>query len=205
MKKVATFLLMTACCLTVLAQGHFEFKGIPITGDAKAFVKQMKKLGYGVQYNDMEGFFYALKGNPKKYQYVDVRYTPRSKTVYAVMEANRCYDNNTWKGVLRQYRATVDLLTQRYPDAKVTCQEYFDNPDIEGSGNEMEALHNKQCHYHTSFIMPEGTVGVDISSIILNVFTGNYLDVNTKTAYIGVIYIDNTNDQLYKKEQTSIY
>ncbi|MBQ8452711.1 MAG: hypothetical protein IJ539_02915 [Prevotella sp.] len=204
MKNILAFLLMTACSLSVSAQGHFEFKGFPITGEAKAFVKQMKKLGYGVQYNDKEGFFYALKGNPKKYQYVDVRYTPRSKTVYAVMEANRCYDN-TWQGVLRQYRATVNLLAQRYPDAKVTCQERFDNPNIEGSGNEMEALHNKQCHYQTSFIMPEGTVGVEISSIILNVFTGNYLDVNTKTAFIGVIYIDNTNDQLYKKEHTSIY
>lgn len=185
MKKNVLILLLTLYSCFTMAQGHLEFKGIPIDGKVNEFVNKLKENGYVQTYQD--GYNFILKGEfTGKKASIIVLGTKKTGTVWKV--AVNFEKSTSWNSLKSDYEEYKKLFVQKY-GAPTNDYHFFSKPYYEGDGYELQALRKEKCYYVSFFKTENGMLSVKLS----------------KTENLSLEYEDSTNAVLQKEEnETSI-
>ena len=185
MKKLFFAILLCVISISVSAQEHLTFKGVPIDGSLNSFVDKLKANGFeptSVDSDDasMTGDF---GGNICK---IAIFATKTSKKVYTV--AVQVKESNSWTTLKSTYDEYKSSLTTKYGKGK--SMEYFLSPYEAGDGYEMSALRLGKCIYTSKFETPKGCVMLAIG----------HIDGGKVLLY----YVDKVNAALSEAEEKSL-
>jgi len=189
MKRISLLLLSLFISLTLYAQDHLTFKGIPIDGPLSAFVEQMKAAGFTLTLSTTNGV--AMEGTFAGFDDCTVLIvcTANSKTVWKV--AVKLPVQNSWSSARYRYADFKDRFTDKYGKPS-DCFEFFMSPYEEGDGYELQAIGLEKGHYSTYWQLPGGIIAVEISA-----------SNNTK-GWVQFTYEDNQGASLKEMEQNRI-
>lgn len=189
MKRLVYLFVGLLFCVSVIAQEHLTFKGIPINGTPEKFCEQLVQKGFKNtnKYND--AYLYTGVFANKKCELV-VFSSPSGKfvtTVYVAFEGQ-----NSWYSLVSDFNKLKESLTQKYgkPDGDY---HFFDSPYYEGDGYEMLALHSSSAHYIAKWV-------VDVGSILLTISAGDKYG----EGYVSLIYEDKINKEGSEKEESAV-
>lgn len=185
MKKIFGLMLLCAISISVSAQEHLTFKGVPMNGHITTFVSKLKSLGFkevasADYFALVEGEF---GGNECQ---VAIFGSKKSKVVHKV--AVILDESSSWYSLKSKYNEYKELLTSKY--GKGTSFEFFSDPYYEGDGYELGAVRNDKCTYSTIFDTPNGDIAIAI--------------VNAGKPCTTLGYIDKINDDIAEKEEKSL-
>lgn len=185
MKKLFFAILLCVISISVSAQEHLTFKGIPIDGNLNSFVEKLKAKGFSqiVVNSDgamMEGEF---GGNICK---TGIYVTRTSKKVHTVIV--QVAESNSWFTLESTYNEYKSSLATKY--GKGVSIEMFSSPYEEGDGYEMSALRLSKCHYSTRFKTSKGEIFLYIS--------------DTNGGSVLLSYSDKANEALSEAEEKSL-
>lgn len=160
---------------------HKIFKNIEITGTPSEVAKNLKKQGFtantnGTFFGELAGFAVMLTPT----------YTPTSNILYKL---DACISSDgTWTTGKKIYTVFKENLTKKYGTPSL-IKERFYSPYIEGDGFEVKAFKVKKAEYISVWICEDGEICDYIS---------NGSDVH-------IVYTDQVNEEICKKEQNDIY
>ncbi len=98
------YLLVLLACPTIRAQ-HMDFCGVELTGSIRDVSNQMRKAGFKLKEKRPDDNFYIFEGKYCGQQtFLNVNYTPKTKTVYQVRVTPRHINEE----------ALVDSLIAKY-------------------------------------------------------------------------------------------
>lgn len=185
MKKILwLFVCLMTMCVTANAQEteHLKFMGIPIEGNANAFIQKLASKGF-VKTNTTD-YGILLKGTfaGVKDAELCVLQTPKTKQVWKV--AVYLPKENTWSSIKHQYEKFKTSFSEKYgePDSHY---EFFKSPYYEGDGYEESAVKLGKCYYSS--------------------FWGCGLMVDiSKFMQVRLAYEDPTNADLDEKERNEV-
>ena len=81
MKRIATILASLLCTLVILAEQHLRFRTLPIDGDLKTAVKEVKKWGFmGMKIKNVAALVGTLDGEDVM---VTIVATPETNTLFS--------------------------------------------------------------------------------------------------------------------------
>lgn len=189
MKKILTVLVALLLSINLHAQSeeHFEFMGIPMTGNSKSFSEKLQEKGFEVVTdNDGTPFHSTLKGlfagEKSTIMLLD---TPISNTIYTVVVSFE--DSSTWASLQSKFNKAVDQYTIKYgkPDGVI---KKFDYPYDEGDGHEMTAVAMDKVRYVANWKLDKGKIFIIISK---------YKDVT-------IYYSDYIGDKLSEREKSNV-
>ena len=153
MKKLFFAMLLCVISISVSAQEHLTFKGIPIDGSMNSFVEKLKAKGFEPIVVESEGAILKgdFGGNICK---TVIFVTKTSKKVHTVgVEVEK---SNSWSTLKSTYNDYKSSLTTKY--GKGESIEYFSYPYEAGDGYEMSALRLDKCTYITKFTTAKGDI-----------------------------------------------
>ncbi len=116
MRRIFTYLIALMATTAVWAQ-HLDFCGVEIAGPVRNITEPMRKAGFKLQEKRTDQYFYIFEG---KYcgqmTYLNVNYTPKSKTVYQVRVTPRAVNETALRDSLiakygDEYEETADGMT----------------------------------------------------------------------------------------------
>jgi len=142
MKKfILSFLMVT---LTMFANAQ-QFNGVSVSGSFTSVIEKFKAKGFKIKVLEEYG---AIMTGQLQYRPVElfIMATPKSKMVFKF--AVYLKKQNTWDGLLDEYREYVQIMTNKLgePDGD---QEEFEFPYELGDGYEMTAVDVEKCKYST--------------------------------------------------------
>lgn len=127
MNKVFSVLFALFICVTISAQSHMKFMGIPLDGTIDNFALKLKAKGVtydaekskaaGPGVRVFNGMFMSQNATIK------VAYNPKSRMVFTAFVELQC---PTEKSARISFLDLTESLKQKYPNA--TCEEHLD-PD----------------------------------------------------------------------------
>lgn len=179
-----TLVLGFIACFVLSAQEHIKIKNIPIDGTASSLSAKLRATGLTKHPEYPDGS--VLKGpfaGMSDCVFV-IAGSKTSKTAFRVGVMTDEY--KSWLSVKNQYENIVDSYAKKY--SLYASHSTFLSPYFEGDGYEMQALGKEKCIYSSLFEAPGGTVTIEIKG------NGNF-------AYIYIMYEDNENFQIAKREQ----
>ena len=169
--------------LSLFAQSHLEFRGVPINGHIDNFVAKMKTLGYVVEDRDSDGATMTGKFTNRPVT-LYVFCSPKSKTVYSV--ALSFQKQSSWTSLKSRYLEYKELYTSKYGVPQNEMGK-FTSPYYEGDGYEIQALKLGKCKYASLFEKSNGSIMITLSD----------------DSCLLLYYYDKTNDALNEKESKS--
>lgn len=183
MKNILTLFAVMFLSLSLAAQEHLDFRGIPINGHIDNFVTKMKSLGYTISSKDGDAVIMKGKFTNRDAE-LFILSTPKTKTVYKVFVD---FDKETsWNSLKSSYYEYKELYIKKYGTTE-NSYEFFSDPYYEGDGYELQALNKEKCTYATFFKTPKGIVVVKL----------------TKYECLRLGYEDKINVELKDQEQTA--
>lgn len=180
MKK--QFLILLLFLSTNLTFGQ-EFLGIKVDGKLNDVVEKFKQKGLKVtdgttpNVKIMEG----IVGDRNLELYINS--TPTTKLVWSF--SIYLPKQTLWTSLKSEYEEYLDLLTKKYGEPEKTYN-FFQSPYKEGDGDEMTAVAVEKCSYAAFWV--KLNIGLNIS----------------RYKQITIIYQNETNSELYKKEKAEI-
>lgn len=192
MKKIILSLLVALLALPVFSQEHLKFKGVPIDGTLSSFVSALKAKGLSISSLDskyestiMEGDFAGLDNC----QFMIV--SSKDKTPGKVIVLGPSI--KSWYNLKGRYNDLKESLQAKYTNAEVKSYEFFKDPYEEGDGYELQAISLDKCIYTTFFVLPEGSITVELAG-------------STSTScYVKLTYEDTINfGKIVKENEKSI-
>jgi len=183
MKKIFTLFAIMFFSLSLLAQEHLDFRGVPIDGQLDDFVVKMESMGYTVKKRDgniviMEGQFTNRDAE------LWIVSSNQTKTVWKVIVDFS--KSSSWSSLKNSYFEYKDLYIKKY-GSNNKSYEFFSKPYYEGDGYELQALRKDKCTYATFFINENGTIAVKL----------------TRFENLQIGYEDKINGDKSSKEKTS--
>ena len=92
MKKSILFLLTLCLGMPVCAQ-HMDFNGVELCGHVRDFTKKLEQDGFKLKEKRLDDGFYIFQGKfCGQTTYVNIHFTPKSKTVYQARVTPRSID-----------------------------------------------------------------------------------------------------------------
>ena len=178
---------MFACVLslTVTAQEHLTFKGIPIDGKLSTFINKLKSQGFSEKYTQEYSAILNGKFSGENCE-VAVYASQNTKTVYKVVVVVE--ESNSWSSLKFTYKEFKSLLTSKY--GKGSSYENFTSPYYDGDGYEMTALRTNRCTYFTEYNTNSGNISLIIG----------HLDEGAILLY----YSDKFNSELAVQEESNL-
>ena len=84
MKRLFTYLIALMCTTAVWAQ-HLDFCGVELAGPVRNITEKMRKAGFKLREKRIDQYFYIFQGPfCGQTTYINVHFTPKTKTVYQV-------------------------------------------------------------------------------------------------------------------------
>ena len=185
MKKLFFTMLLCVISISVSAQEHLTFKGIPIDGSLTSFVEKLKAKGFtSVAVNSESAM---MKGDfAGKICKTVIFATKKSKKVHSVIV--EVETSNSWSTLKSTYNDYKSSLTTKYSNGNSI--ERFLPPYEAGDGYEMSALRLDKCTYLTKFTTAKGDI----------VLTIGYMEEGNVVLY----YMDKVNTTLSEAEEKSL-
>ncbi|MCU4176470.1 hypothetical protein [Carboxylicivirga sp. N1Y90] len=181
MKKILAFIFVSILLSSSLfSQERMSFKGVSLNNSVEDFVEKLEEKGF--KEIGREDGAVMLQGKFLNQNcYVGVIGVANSNTVWRV--AAVLPENETWASLRDEYFAVKELYQNKYGKGK-------SNESFEGySGNEMIALYEDRCNYHTAFTTKEGVIIIEIEK-------SNYM-----RGVVSIIYEDKVNSELNNAEK----
>lgn len=181
MKK---YILIALLLVSAVTFGQ-TFDGVLLSGDIDVAVAKFKSKGYKVSQTVESA--YVMKGvvageNVQLF----IFFTPKTKQVFKLTAY--LDERGTWYSLKSHYEKYVEVLTEKYGEPS-SSYSGFDKPYYEGDGYEMSAVQLEKCNYATYWIKKDNlTLAVEI----------------TKYKQVKLVYENDTNMDLYKKEKGEI-
>lgn len=162
---------------------HLTFKGVPIDGTLKNFVRRMEKAGF---YHDgdkggaamLTGDFAGYKGCTVIVSTLDQKDLVSHITVWFPQR-------ETWGDLSGDYFSLKKLLTQKYGTPSA-CTEKFQSSFVNDDSSKMHAVEFDRCRYSTTFKSSKGTIKLSIAH--------NY------DCYVELRYFDKINSGIITNE-----
>ena len=185
MKRKLLLLSIFSFCLSLGAQEHLRFKGIPIMGNVSEFALKLKNIGYTLL--DSSDNMYFLTGSFAGFDNVTIAVvgTPKTNTAYKV--AVFFEEKETFSSLETQYRSLLKSYSDKYGNPEKSY-DFFIDPYYKGDGYEMQALRKDKCRYISFFTIDRGYLTVEIS----------------KMQKVVVNYEDLEGSNIFTKERNSI-
>ena len=182
MKKYIINIIALLGVLTIAAQEHMEFKGIPMDGTSYYFANKL--MGKGYNFDTNIGNTYILKGEfTGEDAEIFVFGTKKTGTIWKVSVFFEGAYSYSWKYLKLFYEKYVDLYITKY-GTPTQHNEFFSYPYKEGDGKELEAIQKGKCFYNTFFELKDGVICVCIME------TG-----------LTISYEDQINSKIFEKEK----
>ena len=164
---------------------HLTFKGVPIDGTLKNFVRRMEKAGF---YHDgdkggaamLTGDFAGYKGCTVTVSTLDQKDLVSHITVWFPQR-------ETWGDLSGDYFSLKKLLTQKYGKPSAS-QEKFQNDFLNDDGSRMRHVKFAECKYKSTFKTPKGTINLSIAHSGFN------------NCYVELRYFDKINSGIITNE-----
>lgn len=181
MKKLLVTVLLALLFGAVSAQNeHLNFKGVPIDGCSKDFVKNIQSKGFEIVRNS-EGLL-SLRGVfcGKPNCIVIVNTLEEEDVVSAV---NVLFEReNTWHALSNNYDTLKNMLTEKYGDP-VEVKESFVNLYSEEDFLKITRLQANDCEWRSVF---ETGVGQIVLSIVYNLEYGSHVKLEYRDRINGM-------------------
>lgn len=159
MKKLFVFLFAVFPFVTIHAQEHLVFKGVPIDGTLDAYVANMEKAGFTYLGDDdgvavLQGDFAGFR-NCK----IGVVTLESMDIVNRISVLFDTHDN--WSDLYDNYSSLKEMLTKKYGEYD-ECIEKFDGYEPRDDGMRMIYLCQDRCKYYTIWETDKGTIELEI-------------------------------------------
>lgn len=158
MKRILLTLCAVILAVTLQAQEHMTFKGVPMGSNISSFVSQLKSKGFTQVYANDNGVILNGDFAGKSDCQVVILHTKKDKLVWKV--AVSFPQISSWYSLKSEYKSFRDSYTEKY--GKPKSYEYFKSPYEEGDGYEMTAVSVGKCTYVSYYNIPEGYISVEI-------------------------------------------
>lgn len=160
---------------------HLTFKGVPINGSLKQFLKNMQRKGFTVEDKDDENAL--LSGDFASFKNCRV-YVSTMKQRDLVCRIGVAFpEQETWRGLYGDYKTLKGFLTQKY-GAPTKCVERFQGY---GTPNDdrmrIYEAGMGRCEYYATYDIAKGTIK-------LSIYSESY-----KT-YVVLTYTDKINNSI---------
>ena len=181
MKRVVIIFFSLLFSIMMMGEKHMMFRSLPIDGDLKTAVKEVKKWGFmGMKIKNMAVLMGTLEGEDVM---ITLMATPKSNTLFSV---SVIYEGvETWNEQMVMYERIKVSIAAKYGEPTDIINEWESPYSI--NNNPMQAFKEGKAMYGVVYLTKEGKVAVNII----------YLDGKLCTM---VAYVDEQNAVLFKTE-----
>ena len=181
MKRITTILLCLLCTIAIAAEKHMMFRTLPIDGDLKTAMKEVKKWGFmGMKIKNVAAMMGEIDGEDVL---LTLMATPETNTLFSVTVI---YDgSNQWSEQMAQYQAINAKIAAQYGEPTELINNWETPYSIDN--NPIQAFMENKAMYGSVYSCAEGNVAVNIAC------------ADGKMCTI-VAYIDEQNVALFKAE-----
>ena len=158
MKKMIAALLGLVLTVSLAAQDHLEFEGVPVDGPLKVCVKALRDAGFKPKTRAVDNHYLRGKYFGEEVQ-LFVGCTAQSQTAYLVLVSFPA--SPSWAALRGQYDYVKMRLTALY-NTPSNVVETFQYPYTEEDG--LRALEYGKCTFVTTWTLPEGEISLTLSS-----------------------------------------
>ena len=181
MKRVVIIFFSLLCSIVMMGEKHMMFRSLPIDGDLKTAVKEVKKWGFmGMKIKNMAVLMGTLEGEDVM---ITLMATPKSNTLFSV---SVIYEGvETWNEQMVMYEKIKASIAAKYEEPTDIINEWKSPYSI--NNNPMQAFREDKVKYGVVYTADAGSVAVNII----------YADGKVCTM---VTYIDEQNIALFEAE-----
>lgn len=181
MKRVVIIFFSLLCSIVMMGEKHMMFRSLPIDGDLKTAVKEVKKWGFmGMKIKNMAVLMGTLEGEDVM---ITLMATPKSNTLFSV---SVIYEGvETWNEQMVMYEKIKASIAAKYGEPTDIINEWKSPYSI--NNNPMQAFREDKVKYGVVYTADAGSVAVNII----------YADGKVCTM---VTYIDEQNIALFEAE-----
>ena len=178
------FTIIFACLLfsvIMIAEQHMMFRSLPIDGDLKTAMKEVKKWGFmGMKIKNVAAMMGSLDGEDVLLTLIA---TPETNTLFSV---SIIYEGvEQWEEHLARYQSINDLLAAEYGEPTKVLNQWAAPYSMDN--NPIQAFKEQKAIYSSMYSTQGGTVAINMV----------YIDGKMCTL---VAYVDEQNAALYKAE-----
>ena len=168
--------------LSMFAQEHIQFMGIPINGHISAITPRLQAKGLTLKDKSNDDC-YVFTGKFAGYDEAEIFVfnTIKSKTVWKVVVY--LPEKNEWSSLKSQYERLKESFNTKYEIENEF--HFFQSPYYDGDGYEMTALKTGKAHFVTFYKTQNGGVSIGMSEF----------------KQIRISYEDKINVEIQKKEK----
>ena len=181
MKRVVIIFFSLLCSIVMMGEKHMMFRSLPIDGDLKTVVKEVKKWGFmGMKIKNMAVLMGTLEGEDVM---ITLMATPKSNTLFSV---SVIYEGvETWNEQMVMYDKIKASIAAKYGEPTDIINEWESPYSI--NNNPVQAFREDKVKYGVVYTADAGSVAVNII----------YADGKVCTM---VTYIDEQNIALFEAE-----
>ena len=181
MKRVVIIFFSLLCSIVMMGEKHMMFRSLPIDGDLKTAVKEVKKWGFmGMKIKNMAVLMGTLEGADVM---ITLMATPKSNTLFSV---SVIYEGvETWNEQMIMYEKIKASIAAKYGEPTDIINEWESPYSI--NNNPVQAFREDKVKYGVVYTADAGSVAVNII----------YADGKVCTM---VTYIDEQNIALFEAE-----
>ena len=181
MKRVVIIFFSLLCSIVMMGEKHMMFRSLPIDGDLKTAVKEVKKWGFmGMKIKNMAVLMGTLEGEDVM---ITLMATPKSNTLFSV---SVIYEGvETWNEQMIMYEKIKSSIATKYGEPTDIINEWEAPYSI--NNNPVQAFREDKVKYGVVYTADAGSVAVNII----------YADGKVCTM---VTYIDEQNIALFEAE-----
>lgn len=181
MKRVVIIFFSLLFSIMMMGEKHMMFRSLPIDGDLKTAVKEVKKWGFmGMKIKNMAVLMGTLEGEDVM---ITLMATPKSNTLFSV---SVIYEGvETWNEQMIMYERIKVSIAAKYGEPTDIINEWESPYSI--NNNPMQAFKEGKAMYGVVYSTKEGKVAVNIM----------YVDGKLCTM---VAYVDEQNMALFEAE-----
>lgn len=181
MKRITIILLCLLCTIVMMGEKHMMFRSLPIDGELKTAVKEVKKWGFmGMRIKNMAALVGTLDGEDVM---LTLMATPKTKTLFSVSIIYKGLEK--WDEQMVKYEKIKASIAAQYGEPVEIINQW--EPPYSMNNNPMQAFKEDKATYGVVYSTKEGKVAVNII----------YLDGKLCTM---VAYVDEQNAVLFKTE-----
>ena len=167
--------------MVMLAEQHMMFRTLPIDGDLKTAVKEVKKWGFiGMKIKNVAAMVGELDGEDVV---LTLLATPETKKLFSVTVIYEGADQ--WEDLMTEYQTVNASLVAQYGEPTEVINQWDSPYSIDN--NPFQAFKEDKAKYGNVYTTSEGYVSINI------------IYVEGKICTL-VAYIDKQNAALYKAE-----
>ena len=160
MKKLLVLTICLFMTISIYAQNHMTFKGIPIDGSLKSFTESMNKAGYKYEGSDSNAALFS--GSFAGYNNCYIYVTTLSNQDIVSCVGVKTPASNTWSSIHSDYEGLKDKLTQKYGSPS-ECSEKFKDDVRDDNFSKMYAIHEQEYEWFTAYTTDLGYIALTIA------------------------------------------